>query len=1291
MDPNPSKKEYPLKNISQFVFDHEGKIFKHPDNITINYQDGGESYIFESMKKINDLSSHSQEFRLYIKDWPSRYHFSNKRVNFLEALKEIFPQNADVLEIGSGCGTITRWLGEQFQNVDALEGDYSRAVITRYRTKDLDNVKVYCGNLLETGFDKKYDIITLIGSLEYLPFFDRVYNDPKKVCSAILTRLNNSLKDNGILLIAIENKFGAKYFSGCKEDHTGKEFEGIIGYPEKTQVTFSRNELESIIFSSEFAHSQFYHVFPDYKLTDTIIPETTEVLSLHPYNWISTPFEDYSGKFLNIFPDILFIKSVTDSGLLWQFSNSFIVLTSKTKNVNLSVNWLIKKFYNNDFSKPNFFHTITLGKNMKPEKTEIKYFITRSSVSRVSSNNENDQFLFELRDNNFVPGKLLLFDFVNALFKKSPEKNLKQVLRELHGNLLNNYSIGENDLEEYPKIKGDTIDYTFWNLITTPDNKIEFIDRKWKSKKPLSAEFILFRNLFWIFDKISPFLQNKDKSLFIISMISDIYPQYSENRLIKNLEFENAFQYFVTGENQNLNIDNLRQYNVVEQVTQNQERLVQIQVLQQKLTKKDLLIEKLNNDTKDLHQTVLTKDLLIEKLNDKTQELQKTVTAKDRQLYNLQQKVDNLQQKVDNLQQKVDDLQQKITDIEKSIVWQFTMKFHHKIIEQILPQNTRRRKYYDLFRAGGKILINNGFQAFYFSFNRHIYKNKKLNDYQKWIEKYEPKKEDIGRFKRELQNFSYCPKISIVLPVWNTDEIWLRLAIESVINQIYENWELCIVDGGSTKSHVKRVLNEYTRKDLRIKVKFLTENKGIAGNSNEALSLATGDFVGFLDHDDELVPFTLYEVVKLINKDSRSQFIYSDEDKMDENGNRKDAFFKPDWAPAMFLSHNYICHFSIIKKTLIDSVGGFRSGYDGSQDYDLFLRVTEKIPPETIAHIPKILYHWRMIKGSAADQTDAKPYAITSAKKALSDALIRRGIQGEVSDGLFQSSYRIRYAIHGNPKVSIIIPTRDKVEILKRCIQSILEKTTYDNYEIVIVDNQSTDPNTAEYYLTLKNNPRIRLLHYDKPFNFSAINNFAVAQVDSPYILFLNNDTEVISDEWLTTMLEHAQQTNVGAVGAKLLYPNNTIQHAGVIIGIIGNPAVGGHSHRYLPDEHPGYFGRASHIQEVSAITAACLLMKKEVFNEIGGFNEDLAIAFNDVDLCLKIREKGYLIIYTPYARLYHHESLSRGVEDTVEKQERFKTEVNYIREHWGSIIDKGDPYYNLNLTRDKEDFSLKN
>lgn len=560
--------------------------------------------------------------------------------------------------------------------------------------------------------------------------------------------------------------------------------------------------------------------------------------------------------------------------------------------------------------------------------------------------------------------------------------------------------------------------------------------------------------------------------------------------------------------------------------------------------------------------------------------------------------------------------------------------------------------------------------------------------YSAWILRNEPDENILEEMKEDVTQLRYKPLISIITPVWNTDEMWLRMAIESVRNQVYTNWELCLIDGGSTKEYVKKLLEDYALKDSRIKVKYLSENLGIAGNSNEALTLASGEFIGFLDHDDELAPFALFETVKLLNQNPLLSYIYSDEDKIDEKGNRCDPFFKPGWSPDLFLACNYLCHFSLIRKAVIEGIGGFRYGYDGSQDYDLFLRITEKLQTSEIVHIPKILYHWRIIPESASSSTTAKPYAYVAAKSALADSMNRRSIAiEEVVDGFWLGSYRIRYTIQSNPKVSIIIPSKDNVDVLSRCIQSIFDKTSYSNYDIIIIDNQSEQQKTLDYYETLKKNSCVRISFYKGPFNFSGINNFAVGLCESPYLLFLNNDTEIITPEWLDAMLEHAQREGVGAVGALLIYPNDTIQHAGLIIG---NPFIAINAHKHLPAQHFGYFGRAKEIQNFSAVTGACLLMRKKLFLEIGGFDEGLGIAYNDVDLCLRLREKGYLIVFTPFAQLYHHESYSRGFEDTPEKKKRFADEVKIMRERWDSTINKGDPFYSPNLTLTKEDFSIK-
>lgn len=558
-------------------------------------------------------------------------------------------------------------------------------------------------------------------------------------------------------------------------------------------------------------------------------------------------------------------------------------------------------------------------------------------------------------------------------------------------------------------------------------------------------------------------------------------------------------------------------------------------------------------------------------------------------------------------------------------------------------------------------------------------------NYQNWVESKKLTANRVQEIKHEISQFSYKPLISIIVPVYNVDEKWLRKCIESVRNQLYPNWELCIADDASPKKHIREVLNEYMQLDSRIKVVFREENGHISECSNSALAIANGEFVGLLDHDDELAIDALYENVKLLNKHPNADLIYSDEDKITEEGERHSPFFKPDWSPDLLLSQMYICHFSIYRKSIIDQIGGFRKGYEGSQDHDLALRFTELT--DAIYHIPKILYHWRSIPESTASGAVVKNYSDDSGYKALQDAVIRRGLHAKVERIDIPNAYILRYQPIGDPLVSIIIPTRNMADILEKCLTSIFTKTNYPNFEVIIADNGSNEEETIQLFNKWKEKEpnRFRVIRIDIPFNYSKINNIAVSEAKGELILLLNNDVEVISENWITDMAGQAVREQIGAVGACLLYPDNTIQHAGVVLGIGG---VAGHSHKYFDADDYGYFSRLKLVSNYSAVTAACLMVRKSIFEEVEGLEEDLQVAFNDIDFCLKIREKGYYNIFLPQVKLYHYESKSRGHEDTPEKIRRFNGEVDYMKKKWGAQLEN-DPFYNVNLTKEKEDFSL--
>ncbi|MBE6049636.1 MAG: glycosyltransferase family 2 protein [Clostridium sp.] len=581
-----------------------------------------------------------------------------------------------------------------------------------------------------------------------------------------------------------------------------------------------------------------------------------------------------------------------------------------------------------------------------------------------------------------------------------------------------------------------------------------------------------------------------------------------------------------------------------------------------------------------------------------------------------------------------------------------------------------------------EFIKDNGFKAFVLKAISKL-KGERLQ-YKTWIENHVATKAEL-----ELQKnyeFEYRPLISILIPTYKTPKHLLVETIDSVLNQSYSNWELCIADGNSEESYINEMLDEYARNDKRIKVKYLDENKGIAGNTQECYYMATGDYIGLFDHDDLLEPNALFEVVKAVNEDRTIDFIYTDEDKINEKSDyRFDPHFKQDFAIDTFRSYNYICHFSVFRKDLMAKINGFRDGFNGSQDYDIILRATEVA--ENVHHIPKILYSWRVHSGSTAGNPKNKMYCYDSAKKALDEELKRKGIKGKAKDGKYIGTYEIDYEIIGNPKVSILIPTKDHIDDLDRTIKSVLNKTDYKNYEIIVIENNSEQKETFEYYEKIqKLDADIKVVTWEKGFNYSGINNFGAKYATGELLLLLNNDVEVINKEWLTKMVSLAQREDVGCVGAKLYYPDGTIQHGGIIVGLGGAAA---HAHRGFNHKEYGYFLRLGITHNLSAVTGACLMVKKSVFDEVGGLDESFEVAYNDVDFCLRVLETGRVNVWTPYAELYHYESKSRGVDDLATNK-RFQGEFKRFRERYEDFLEKGDPYYNKNLTLDREDFSLK-
>ena len=559
-------------------------------------------------------------------------------------------------------------------------------------------------------------------------------------------------------------------------------------------------------------------------------------------------------------------------------------------------------------------------------------------------------------------------------------------------------------------------------------------------------------------------------------------------------------------------------------------------------------------------------------------------------------------------------------------------------------------------------------------------------DYGEWYSLTKPTAEELEEQRKKV--FDAPVKFSIVIPAFKTPERFLREMLDSIAEQTYANWEVCVADGSPAGQSCERVLEQYAKKDSRFKYVILGENKGISGNTNAAMDMATGDYIVLADHDDKLTPNALYECAKLLQEHPGCDCFYSDEDKLDMDGGALfDPHFKPDFNIDLLCSVNYICHLFVVSHDLAAQVGGFRQEYDGAQDYDFIFRCTEKA--KEIRHIPKVLYHWRCHKDSTASNPESKLYAFDAGARAIMDHYKRVGIEAErVEKGVDYGIYHSVYKIQGEPLVSIIIPNKDHHTDLDLCLRAIETRATYRNVEFIIVENNSTEKETFEYYEKIqKEFSNVHVVTWEREFNYSAINNYAVSETDGEYLVLLNNDTEVIGKDWLGEMLANCQRKEVGIVGAKLYYPNGQVQHAGVIVGIRG---IAGNMFRGLPKGYSGYLHKASTQQDLSAVTAACMMVKRSVYEEVGGFEEQLAVAFNDIDFCLKVRRCGYLVVYDPYVKLYHYESRSRGAEDNEEKIRRYQCEIDYVRRNWSEIMEKGDPMYNPNLTLVKCDYSLR-
>ncbi|MCP3933468.1 MAG: glycosyltransferase [Bacteroidetes bacterium] len=1365
------------------------------------YTDGeaAEESLEVILTKAKDRSSLSIELEKSSYDWISHYHLSSDRANIYRFFNLMCIGKA--LELGGGCGAISRYLGELDIDLDVIEGNVKRAGICRLRCEELDNVEVIHSNFNDLTLpNNTYDAVFLNGVLEYAQKFSPSTSSDKDAALQILAKGLESLTPSGTAFIAIENRMGLKYWLGAKEDHYGRPDLGLYDYPNSCGIrTYDKKEWEEMLsdLGEEFTY-RFIYPFPDYKMAKVVLRDgyltNNDFAHSHLYRVFSSDNDSAIQTSKNEF---LLWKSLHRKEQFENFSNSFVILISKSEEK-------LEEICDHDFMHFS-------GKGRKPEYRTVTS--KKRNVNSVNKNYthgapmENEVLNHDISEAPFFRGTLLITHWVESLAGGDSE--------------IFNSSVREYFNFIKKLFSSDTpppcVDLLPFNIVITPEGEWKAIDNEWVVKFPLSPEFLLFRALLWFpsgnesllndifagnnISTIKDFIEYQfqllsltlegylhefiEKEETLQSQISDqIRENPIENMLLQplaRLSESTSSQAFVTQiywrekevdwsedkslttpgitgeETQTLSfnlpptinqVDQLRfdpadrsgfftlhnfviypaiddtlamedkawklegnqsisAYSHLENVEYCQKEdediflstgndphfIINLPSHVQEWLRDHGIMIKVVMDWPRSSDYQIVMDTLGQKVVKQEEELKRLSIIEQLsqdQADRIFQQAAKLKETSDQVRSKdiyIDTLENEIEAMKNTRVWRAAEILRMKVYYRLLDTRTLVSKGINTLRREGPV-------QFVRKVKQQLIKKPDsatlgLNrpDYNLWIEHNRLTEYDIEEIKNNISEFRFKPLFSIVVPVYDVDQEWLERTIDSVRLQLYENWELCLCDDLSPSPHVKKVLQQYADLDSRIKILFKEKNEGIALTSNAALKMATGDYIGLLDHDDEITREALYENAKVINEHPGVGLIYSDEDKLDMQGRRCDPFFKPDFSPELIRSQNYICHFTVIKKSILDELGGFRSGFDGSQDHDLILRCLEKT--SKVYHIPKILYHWRKIPGSTAAVYSSKSYAWEAGRKAVEDSMERVGVPGETTFAKYQGSYRVRNTIKDTPLITIIIPFKDKGELLETAISSILEKTVYTKYEILGVSNNSTQDETHQLMKTLSDkDSRVRFMEYDVPFNFSEINNYAVEHAQGEYVVLLNNDIEIISPEWLNSMLELAQLSEVGAVGGKLYYPDNRIQHSGIVIGMAG---VAGPPHYLFHRDDVGYYARAHVIHNVSAVTGACLMVKKELYKLVGGMDsEHFGVAYNDIDLCLKLRQKGYRNVFTPYCEMYHFESQSRGYEDTPEKQERLERESNVFRQRWEKYFDEGDPYYSPHLSLDVTNFTIK-
>lgn len=1238
-----------------YLFDATNRVWSRPAFSSIAYNDGDEieNQLQQIIDEALDLSVLSPELRQHCTNWPNLYHLSSSRANILRPLQAQL-HGARVLEIGAGCGAITRYLGESGAEVLALEGSLRRAAIARSRTRDLDNVTVVADRFAEFDTVERFDVITLIGVLEYANLFTAGVNP----AFSMLQRVRSLLKPGGRLVIAIENQLGLKYLAGAPEDHVGLPMYGVEGNYLKNQAeTFGHQTLERLLKNSGYSNIRTLLPFPDYKFPASILSESaldTPGFDGAALAWQSVRRDPQFPPHIHFRQELVW-TTIFKNGLARDLSNSFLLIAHNGPPE--ASEQLMLAYHFSTERKPEFCKE-TLFRIRQDGSIGVQYRLL-GTASRVEDTSV--KHVLPTQETDYIQGTVLSWQFIRAVTRDGwTLVEVATFFRNYRTALIEIMAGRELSVDSIPdegdfSLPGEFLDFIPQNIIVSATGRYDVIDQEWRLDGEVRFSQLVFRSLIAMSGTVSYFGKQDGGAIptwhcLLVELFHAMRLDWGPCTEAALVAFEVNIQKIASG---NSSSEHFQAWLASRPHKQGS------QFLDDTISERDRLIDQ-------YHTQSINKDAEIARLN-----------------------------------ASIEILNYEIVQLRSSNSWKITapLRFFTQQIKRTrrlrrlaLPIMQRNGHWSTIYRAW-TILRQEGLEGIKWRLrmldNRSqlgpIGSSDTLNeiklDYADWIQRYDTLDAKArSSIRSRIDALTWLPKFSLIMPVYDPPLEFLDMAIRSVREQLYPNWELCIADDASKNEAVRDLLKKHAAEDERIRLVLRQENGHISKASNSALEIALGDFIAMLDHDDLIPEHALYMFAEEINKNPKLDFLYSDQDKIDTNGHRYDPYFKPDFNPDLLRSQNFVDHLAVFRTSSARELGGWRSAFDGSQDYDFVLRFTERLPLDKIAHIPHVLYHWRAVPGSLAIDAGAKNYAATRSRLALAEHLQRMEIDAEVtSEYPHLSIHRVVYPLPVEPLVSIIIPTKDGVDILRQCLDGIFNKTDYSNFEVIIVNNQSAKPETREYFEEILHDKRVRIIDYDHPFNYSRINNIAVKESNGSILALLNNDIEVINREWLREMVSHAVRPEIGAVGARLLYPDGTVQHAGVLLGYKGRA---GHMYRYAPRHWLGYWARAVLVQNLTAVTAACLVVRKDVYEGVGGFDEEnFTITFNDVDLCLRIHEKGYRNLYTPYAELYHHESKTRGLM-------AFQSEEDYFSERWKPYIQR-DPAYNPNLSLQTEDFSL--